>query len=307
MLCIRSLPGERRSRERVVSSPYATAQAAQTRATTTPWFVRKLLNRNPPRSDWSAARGSSRARLSTGSLGVERSPGANARAVYRAGRRNAGRAGAREGALRRARRSAPMAPLRLARRSAPGHPQPPARLGWAGTALWLLRGLVLTGAAGARTAAAGLALAPVRVPALALGAARGPLRAAAGRLVGARRGRLAAGLNLARVGHLQLRERVPQRSQLAGHAPLEDLEQRSHGVDRVACLLEVLSGAGRARTRTRARLRGALTAAARARKQPVAADVQQRDGGLQHHVRARDAGQLRFVCGTQLLLARLGL
>ena len=37
--------------ERVVSRPYITAQPAQTRATTTPWFVRKLLKKNPPRSD----------------------------------------------------------------------------------------------------------------------------------------------------------------------------------------------------------------------------------------------------------------
>src|SRR5271154_1744399 len=68
MLCIRSLPGESASRDRVVTSPYTTAQAAQTRATTTPWFVRKLLNRNPPRSDWCAARGYSRAHLRHGSL-----------------------------------------------------------------------------------------------------------------------------------------------------------------------------------------------------------------------------------------------
>src|ERR1700692_307241 len=57
MLCIFSLPGESASRDRVVTRPYTTAHAAQTRATTTPWFVRKLLNRNPPRSDLRAARG----------------------------------------------------------------------------------------------------------------------------------------------------------------------------------------------------------------------------------------------------------
>src|ERR1700678_2864217 len=57
MLCIRSLPGESASRDRVVTTPYTTAHAAQTSATTTPWFVRKLLNRNPPRSDLRAARG----------------------------------------------------------------------------------------------------------------------------------------------------------------------------------------------------------------------------------------------------------
>src|ERR1700677_3232645 len=58
MLCIFSLPGESARRDRVVTRPYSTAHAAQTRATTIPWFVRKLLNRNPPRSDWRAARGS---------------------------------------------------------------------------------------------------------------------------------------------------------------------------------------------------------------------------------------------------------
>src|ERR1700679_3159635 len=50
MLCIFSLPGESASRDRVVNRPYTTAHAAHTRATTTPWLVRKLLNRNPPRS-----------------------------------------------------------------------------------------------------------------------------------------------------------------------------------------------------------------------------------------------------------------
>jgi len=45
MLCMRSLPGDISSSERVVSAPYTTAQAAQTRATTTPWFVRKLLKK----------------------------------------------------------------------------------------------------------------------------------------------------------------------------------------------------------------------------------------------------------------------
>src|SRR5271155_6234924 len=68
MFCIFSLPGESASRDRVVTTPYTTAHAAQTRATTTPWFVRKLLNRNPPRSDLCAARGYSRAHLSHGSL-----------------------------------------------------------------------------------------------------------------------------------------------------------------------------------------------------------------------------------------------
>src|ERR1700678_3494276 len=57
MFCIFSLPGESASRDRAVTRPYTTAHAAQTRATTTPWFVRKLLNRNPPRSDLRAARG----------------------------------------------------------------------------------------------------------------------------------------------------------------------------------------------------------------------------------------------------------
>src|SRR5947199_200281 len=55
------------SPNRAVTRPYTTAQAAHTRATTTPWFVRKLLNRNPPRSDLRAARGCSRAHLTPGS------------------------------------------------------------------------------------------------------------------------------------------------------------------------------------------------------------------------------------------------
>src|SRR5947209_15540802 len=84
MACMRSLPGESTSRDRAVTRPYTTAQAAHTRATTTPWFVRKLLNRNPPRSDLRAARGLSRAHLTAGSLECERLSGANARAVYRA-------------------------------------------------------------------------------------------------------------------------------------------------------------------------------------------------------------------------------
>src|SRR4029077_1403456 len=58
--CMRSFPGDSASRERVVRRPYATAHPAQTRATTTPWFVRKLLKENPPRSDLRAARGFAR-------------------------------------------------------------------------------------------------------------------------------------------------------------------------------------------------------------------------------------------------------
>jgi hypothetical protein len=40
---MRSLPAERLSSDLVVSSPYATAQAAHTRATTIPWFIKKLV------------------------------------------------------------------------------------------------------------------------------------------------------------------------------------------------------------------------------------------------------------------------
>src|SRR5271169_3920634 len=91
MLCIFSLPGESASRDRVVTTPYTTAHAAQTSATTTPWFVRKLLNRNPPRSDLRAARGCV-ARTSDGRIAQgELLSAANAGAVYRAGRRGAGR------------------------------------------------------------------------------------------------------------------------------------------------------------------------------------------------------------------------
>src|SRR5580693_3088147 len=89
MLCIRSLPGERASRARVVTRPYTTAQAAHTRATTTPWFVRKLLNRNPPRSGWRAARGCSRAQFSHGPLPTSAPPGVKAGAVYRVQKRKA--------------------------------------------------------------------------------------------------------------------------------------------------------------------------------------------------------------------------
>jgi hypothetical protein len=39
-------PGERASSVRVVSTPYATANNAQTTATRTPWFDRKLDKRN---------------------------------------------------------------------------------------------------------------------------------------------------------------------------------------------------------------------------------------------------------------------
>ena len=66
---------------RVVRRPYTTAQAAQTRATTTPWFVRKLLNRSPPRSDLCAARGSSRARPSRVSAHSGQPSAANVGAV----------------------------------------------------------------------------------------------------------------------------------------------------------------------------------------------------------------------------------
>src|SRR5580704_3925672 len=101
MLCIFSLPGDSASRDRVVTRPYTTAHAAQTRATTTPWFVRKLLNRNPPRSDLRAARGCV-ARTSDGRIAQrELLSGANAPGVYRAGRPGAGR----HAPIRRARRS----------------------------------------------------------------------------------------------------------------------------------------------------------------------------------------------------------
>src|ERR1700685_1770635 len=90
MLCIRSLPGESASRERVVTKPYTTAQAAHTRATTTPWFVRKLLNRKS-----SAVLLACRARIFARTFVAriarrERLPGANAGAVYRAGQREGG-------------------------------------------------------------------------------------------------------------------------------------------------------------------------------------------------------------------------
>src|SRR5580704_16280335 len=93
MLCIFSLPGESASRARVVRRPYATAHAAQTRATTTPWFVRKLLKKSSAVS-WRAARGS-RALLSTvppGSLSRAPLPAEKRGAVYRAVRREAFRA-----------------------------------------------------------------------------------------------------------------------------------------------------------------------------------------------------------------------
>jgi hypothetical protein len=47
MLCIRSLPGESANSARAVTAPYSTAQAAHTRATTTPWWLRKLLKEAP--------------------------------------------------------------------------------------------------------------------------------------------------------------------------------------------------------------------------------------------------------------------
>src|SRR5450432_2788482 len=120
MFCIRSLPGESASRDRVVTSPYTTAQAAQTRATTTPWFVRKLLNRNPPRSDWRAARGCSRAHLSHGSLDTSAYPAqTRGQSIVLAGNVPASAGCAR-------------------RISASGHPQPAARLGGAGTTGLLL-------------------------------------------------------------------------------------------------------------------------------------------------------------------------
>ena len=59
---------------------------------------------------------------------------------------------------------------------------------------------------------------------------------------GRRRARPPARLQLRRVGHLQLRERVAQRAHLLRDPPLEDLEQRPGRVDRVADLLEVARG-----------------------------------------------------------------
>ena len=40
-----SLPGESASSERAVTTPYTSAAPPQTSATSTPWFVRKLVKR----------------------------------------------------------------------------------------------------------------------------------------------------------------------------------------------------------------------------------------------------------------------
>ena len=115
----------------------------------------------------------------------------------------------------------------------------------------------------------------------------------------ARRGLGSTRLHLARIGHLQLGKRVAERSQLVGHPALEDLQQRFDSVDRIAHLLQIA-----ARRRLGAR---PLTArlGLRARGQSMAADVQQRDGRLQHHVRARNAAEFRLIGRPQLLFARL--
>ena len=171
---MRSLPGESASRDRVVSRPYATAQAAQTRATTTPWFVRKLLNRNPPRSDLRAARGCSRAHLPPGPLSASAYPvQTRAQSIVPAGECPRRRAGTR--------------------RSAAGHPQPAARLRRPGRVRAPRAWGCFAGARRPRRLAASPARRPARAARLAPAAAR---------------------LHLARVGHLQLRERVAQRPQL---------------------------------------------------------------------------------------------
>src|SRR3984957_8811267 len=114
MLCIRSFPGDSASSALVVTRPYTTAHAAQTSATTTPWFVRKLLNRNPPRSDLHAARGCSRAHLGPGALGASAYPGqTRAQSIVRA-------------------HPVPVGALRARARSAARHPQPAAGLGRTG-------------------------------------------------------------------------------------------------------------------------------------------------------------------------------
>src|SRR5439155_1015430 len=96
-------------------------------------------------------------------------------------------------------------------RSASGHPQLPAHLG------------------GPR-AAGSLAL-----RSRALGAGRGLLAC------------LRARPDLARVGELQLRERIAQRAQLLlRDAALEDLQQAPHSVDRIPHLVQIALGAGRA-------------------------------------------------------------
>jgi hypothetical protein len=262
---MRSLPGDSASNERVVSRPYTTAQPAQTSATTTPWFVRKLLKKilrgliGVPREDL-------RAHLVARNARSEAAPGANARGVYR------------------------YAPTKGGWRiTASGHPEAPAGLRRTRTPAGLL---LLLGCALARPLGLAGGIRP-----RAGRRCRTTLLGPRCRLFWARRAGLGrGGLRLARVCHLKLRERIAQGSELPGVPALEHVHQRAHAVDRVTHLLEVAA-------RARSDLRGVC--GIRGRAKPARAEVQQRDRRLHDHLGGRDAFKLGFVGGAQLLLAVL--
>ena len=273
---MRSLPGERASRDRVVTESVGDRQAAQTRATTTPWFVRKLLKGNPPRCRFaSAARGSSRARSSEPDrlLAQRRSgqtraqsivpprstpvtgaaPASACRLICRAptaGRCDSAGPGRATGLPRAARRRPPRCagtaaarrapPPGLGRRRCAGSPRRPARR----------RGARAPAAAGARWTSL-------------------------------------------RVGHLQLRERVPQRRR----APAGCAARASPSAPRTASIASRTCSRSRSPAPlARRRPRGAA--------EPACAEVEQRDRRLGDHVgRLVMRLSLGLVGGSQLLLA----
>jgi hypothetical protein len=99
-------------------------------------------------------------------------------------------------------------------------------------------------------------------------------------------------LHLPRICHLQARERISERAELLRDAALEDLQQGSDPVDRIACLSEIA-------------LPGSGWVSLVRRRQAPSAQVQKRHGGLGHHVGGADAAQFRLIGGPQLLFARL--
>ena len=103
--------------------------------------------------------------------------------------------------------------------------------------------------------------------------------------------RAAAGLSLARVGHLQLRQRVAQRRAAPARlAPLEDRQQGAHAVDRVADLLEVALAARGPRP-------------SRPSRRPPRLISETAVWTIRSAL--RDPAQFLFVGRAQLLLARL--
>jgi hypothetical protein len=95
------------------------------------------------------------------------------------------------------------------------------------------------------------------------------------------------------VGHLQLRERLANRPHVVAELPLDERQQRAHALDGQADLIEVpLALGGRPLRSGR-------------QPEPPAAEVHERDDGLDDHVVDSQALELGLVGGAELLLGRL--